>query len=288
MTPLRWSPSATITPTPAGVLLRSDLRVFQITGADLGTFLSRLSPLLDGTRDRAAVQAALSDYSPASVAAFLDLLAERGLIEEAGDEPGRGQIDFLRRWPGAPADAMDRIAGARVLVAGGEPWGEAAAVELRAAGVGTVDRHGGGTVDGEWSLVVGAVSAEDADGVETLAREAHRAGVRTLWSLLGGGRAVLGPLTVPGRTACGVCAAADAFGPPLGARPAPGPRTETTARLLGHLVALEVLKVVTGYTRSTLGGRVLIQDLTTFETRLHTLVRLPWCRACGRGGSEGR
>jgi hypothetical protein len=285
MKTLRWSPSATITPTPAGVLVRSDLRVFRITGADLGTFVSRLSPLLDGTRDRGAVEAALSDYAPASVAAFLDLLAERGLIEEALQQapadPRRGQIDFLRRWPGAPADAMDRIERARVLVAGAEPWGEAAAVELRAAGVGTVGRHGGGSIDPEWSLLVAAMSAEDAAGMELLARGAHRAGVRTLWSHLDGGRAVLGPLTVPGRTACRVCAAADAFAPPLGARPAPGLRTEIAARVLGHLVALEVLKVVSGYTPSSLGGRVLIQDLTTFETRLHTLVRLPWCRACG-------
>jgi adenylyltransferase/sulfurtransferase len=54
------------------------------------------------------------------------------------------------------------------------------------------------------------------------------------------------------------------------------------ARHLGHLVALEVLKLVSGYTRSSLGGRVLVHDLTTFETRLQTLVRLPWCRVCGR------
>jgi hypothetical protein len=48
---------------------------------------------------------------------------------------------------------------------------------------------------------------------------------------------------------------------------------------------MEAIKVLSGYTRETLGGRVLIQDLGTFETRIHTLVRLPWCRVCGASPS---
>jgi hypothetical protein len=127
------------------------------------------------------------------------------------------------------------------------------------------------------------VAAEDTALAERVTRLAHRAGVRTLWSHLDGGRAVLGPLTVPGRTACRMCASAGGINPPLGARPAPGPRSEIMAQILGHLVALEALKILSAYAPSALGGRVLIQDLTTFETRLHTLARLPWCRICGQG-----
>ena len=293
MTPIRLSPSATLTATPAGVLLRSDLGTFQITGADLETFLAILAPLLDGSRDRAAVQAALSAYSPASVAAFLGVLAERGLVEEGTDlDPDglrRGQIEFLRRFSGAssasgaPAEAMARLAATRVVLAGSEPWGEAAAVELRAAGIGAVEPLSGGALDAERCLLVAAVPPGDVAELERVARLAHRAGVRALWSHLDGGATVLGPLTVPGRTACRICAASDAVNPPLGARPASGPRAEIMARLLGHSVALEVLKLASAYTRSALGGRALVHDLTTFETRLHTLVRLPWCRVCGVG-----
>jgi len=289
MTPIRLSRSANITPTPAGVLLRSDLGTFQITGADLGTFLTRLLPLLDGSRDRGAIQAELGGYSPASVARFLDLLAERGLIEEVPslerDERRRGQIEFFRRWSGGGADAWDRLASTRVLIAGAEPWGESAAVELRGAGIGAVGRLDGSALEADRSLVVAAVSPEDEAEVERVARLAHGAGVRTLWSHLDGSRAVLGPLTVPGKTACRVCAASEAVNPPLGARPARGPRAEIMARLLGHLIALEVLQVVSAYTPTKLGGRALIQDLTTFETTLHTLVRLPWCRVCGKGAA---
>ncbi len=288
MTSIRLSRSASLVPTAAGVLLRSDLGTFQITGAGAGAFLAQLAPLLDGSRDRDAVQAALGAYSPASVARFLDILAERGLLEEAPglDAPGDGQRALFQRWSGSAAEAMDRLASARVLVAGAEPWGDAAAAELGAAGVGAIERFDAGSAieaGGEGCLVVAAVSPEDAAEAERIARAAHHAGVRTLWSHLDEGHAVLGPLTVPGRTACPVCAAAGGVNPPLGARPAPGPRAAIMARILGHLLAMEAVKVVSGYTPSSLGGRVLIQDTTTFETRIHTLARLPWCRVCGRG-----
>lgn len=287
MIPIRLSPFATITPTRGGALVRSDLGVVEITGADLGTFLGRLLPLLDGTRDREAVQAELPGYAPASVAAFLDVLAARGLVEEvpesARDLRRRGQIELLRRWSGAPREAMDRLASARVIVAGRGPWGAAAATELQAGGVGTVERVDEDAPMAGAGLVVAAVSPEDVAGTERLARAAHRAGVRTLWSHLDGGRAVVGPLTVPGRTACRVCATSEPEGPLRGTPPAPSPRIAIMAQILGHLVALEALKLVSEYTRSLLGGRILIHDLGSFETRLHTLVRVPWCRVCRRG-----
>jgi bacteriocin biosynthesis cyclodehydratase domain-containing protein len=302
VTPIRLCPSITVTPTRAGVLLRSDLGLFRVAGADQAAFLSLLRPLLDGTRDRAAVQAALDGYSPASVAAFLDQLAERGIVEEvpegARDDDRRGQAELLGRWTGAPREAMRRLAAAKVVVVESAPWGEAVLAALGGIGLGAVERLGAGGLDTEASLLVAAVPAGDAGPLEQIARIAHRAGVRSLWSHLDGDRAVLGPLTVPGRTACRICAAAGAIDPPAGLVPA-DPRTSTgarsdaasearagvRARLLGHLVALEVVKVVSAYTRSALGGRALAWDLSTFETRLCTLVRLPWCRVCGRGSA---
>jgi hypothetical protein len=286
VTLIRLSRSATITPTPAGVLLRSDLGTFQITGADAGTFLTKLAPLLDGSRDRDAISAALAEYSSASVERFLDMLDVRGLIEEVPShdhtEHGRGQLEFFQRWSADGPGAWTRLAEARVLVAGAEPWGEVAARELAASGIGEIDRFEGTVREPERSLVVAAVCSDDGAEIERIARSAHRAGVRTLWSHLEGSSAVLGPLTVPFRTACRVCAESSAVNPRLGAPPAEGPRAAIMARHLGHLVALEVLAIVSGYAETRLGGRALIQDLTTFETTLATLVRLPWCRVCGR------
>jgi hypothetical protein len=335
---LRISPSAGVTPTDAGVILRSDLGTFRIEGADARAFLDRVVPLLDGSRDREAIVQALAGYSRPSVTALLDLLAERGLIEEVPDAATRwsGPARFFRSWSSAPPGAMARLAGARVLVVGLEPWGAAAAIELAAAGVGALHsiddgavsprdvalvRRGGEAVLGSarrealgailraeapwcraegsatealddvmaaregWSLLVAAEPEGDPDPLERVARLAHRAGVVSLWSRLGGTTAVLGPAVAPGRTACRICATVDALQPPLAqpSLPAPALQEGVMGQLLGHLVAMEALRVLSAYARSELFGRLLVEDLTTMETSLHTLVRLPRCRVCGEG-----
>ncbi|WP_437314346.1 TOMM precursor leader peptide-binding protein [Sorangium sp. So ce385] len=345
---IRLSRSASITPTDAGVILRSDLGTFQLTGADVSAFVERVAPLLDGSRDREAIVEALADYSGHSVLALLDLLAARGLIEPTPDaaEPPererlRGQLEFLRRWSSAPEQAAQRLAAARVLVVGLEPWGAAAALALAAAGISALRLIDEGDVavgprdaavvrargqaalgargraargalaalireraprcrvdespaaalrsddllatEDRPDLLVAAVRGDDAELLERVARFGHRARIVSLFSDLAGTTAVLGPLVFPGATACRVCAMAEALNPP----PAAGPRGEPAlqagamAQLLGQLVALEALKVLSGYTPSRLGGRLLIQDLSTFETSHRTLVRLPWCRGCG-------
>jgi hypothetical protein len=278
------SRSANVTKTPTGVLLRSDLGMFEVTGADVEAFVTKLVPLLDGSRDRAGIEAGLSGYSSASVAKFLDVLAERGLIEEvrAGtpDERWRGQVELLRRRASTGEDPMARLARARVLVAGSTPWSEVAADELLRAGIGAIAPLGGSAADPERDLILAAALPEDAAEIERIAQLAHRTRTRTLWSHLDAAHAVLGPLTVPGKTACRVCASFDVASP-FGGTSGRGPRAAIAQRLLGHLLALEALEVLLGYTPTKLGGRALVQDVATFETTLHTLVRLPWCSVCG-------
>lgn len=342
---IRLSRSASITPTGVGVILRSDLGAFQLTGADVSAFLERMVPLLDGSRDREAIVEALSDYSAASVTAFLDLLDTRGLIEacpapEAAldRERLRGQEQFLCKWSVDPGEAIRRITAARVAVVGLEPWGASAALAMAASGVSALHlvddaKVGAGDVaavrergqaalgaprrevlaslvreraprcqvevsslgalsagdlrkeGGQVDLLVVAVRGGDTELVEHVARLGHEAGVVSLWSHLAGTTAVLGPLVEPGRTACRVCATAEALNPPLTGRPgrAPAAHESAMAQMLGHLAAMEALKVISAYTPSRLGGRILLQDLATFETSYHTLVRLPWCRVCGEG-----
>jgi hypothetical protein len=282
---IRLSPSARITETPAGVLLCSDLGTFSVTGPDVRVFLDRIVPLCDGTRDRDAIGAALP-YAPRSVQAFLDLLARRGLIEDVGQAPARrrGQEAFLARWAQGAWDPAARLGAARVLVAGPSPWGAAAAVELAAAGVGTVARADGDALPAEAAgdLVVAAVAPDDAAQIERVARFAAALGVSCLWSHVAGGAAFLGPLSVPRRAACRLCAGVGALNPALrGDGADPGPRAPRLVALLGQMVALEALKILTGYAPTSLVGRLLKVDARTFETTLHTLVRLPWCDVCG-------
>lgn len=331
---VRLSPSAGVARTPDGVILRSDLGTFQIAGPDVGVFLDRMVPLLDGSRDEEAIVRALGDYARPSVTTFLDLLRERGLVEVVPEGAPRwqGQDAFFRSWGASAEEVTRRLAAARVLVAGLEPWTVAAAVELASAGVGILrvidDRPvesgespspgsaaAGGALSrdealaarigdespwcrvevepptsrmddlppgGPWRLLVAGLPGGDVAEIAHLSRLAHRAGVPSLWSHLSGTSLVLGPLVTPGRTACRVCAMAPGLNPPLGeGGPAPAVGSAVNAALLGHMIALEVLRELSEYAPSDLGGRVLIEDPCAAESEVHELVRLPWCRICG-------
>jgi len=303
MSCIRFSPSASITPTKEGILLRSDLGTFQVTGADVGAFLDEMVPLLDGSRDREGLVEALPGYSPRSVRSLLDMLESHGLVERVPEAEARerfaGQEGFLRKWVKDAEGPTRRLAEARALMLGDGPWGRVAADRLVAAGVGAVDvasvaaEQGARALDeedamsaqGRFALLLVAVDPADAEGAERVARFAHRAKLVSLWSYRAGEQIVLGPLVVPGQTACRVCAMVEALNPGLTppAEAIAGPRGEIMDELLGHLVAMEALKVLSGYTFSMLGGRMRIQDCASFASTLHTLVRLPWCRVCGAG-----
>jgi ribosomal protein S12 methylthiotransferase accessory factor len=142
---IRLSPSASITPTEAGVLLRSDLGTFQLDGRDVQLFITSIVPLLDGSHDREALADALRNYSRQSVMALLSLLEQQGIVETVPESPQtphqqrwRGQEEFFQKWTDHPEQIVRILSEARVLVVGLEPWGVVAASELAASGVGTL------------------------------------------------------------------------------------------------------------------------------------------------------
>jgi bacteriocin biosynthesis cyclodehydratase domain-containing protein len=132
--------------------------------------------------------------------------------------------------------------------------------------------------------VVAAIAPEDVVAIERLARAAHRAKRVSLWAHELGGSVVLGPLVVPGETACRACATAEPLHPMMPSVARAARVRGASPALLGDLVAMEALQILRGDAPSRLGGRVLIEDLATWTSSLHTLVRLPWCRVCGAAG----
>jgi hypothetical protein len=272
-----------VTRTTLGVVFRSDFAAYRVGGPDAIAVAERVLPLLDGTRDEDGVVTALAGYSRASVLALLDWLRQRQLLDDGGEQAPSAEV--FRASKMDAGEALQRVARARVLVVGGEPCGPVAAVELRAAGVGTVEvsEHVESVaLRGPWSLVLAALPPSDACGMESLSRAVHRAGAVSLWAHVSGQKAFLGPLVAPGRTACRVCAAVEALNPALVDGTAiEGVLAEIAGRRLGHMMAMEAVRVLSGYAPSALGGRLLVEDLATSETTLHTLVRLPTCRVCG-------
>ncbi|HEY0157551.1 MAG TPA: TOMM precursor leader peptide-binding protein [Thermoanaerobaculia bacterium] len=162
MKKIRLSPSASITTTHSGVLLRSDLGTFQLQGEDVRLFVTSIVPLLDGTRDAAAVAAALPGYSAESVTNFLTLLQYKGLVEPVPESDRRlAEERFFQKWGLGEGAALSRLADARVAVAGLEPWGANAAIELGVAGIRHLQLLDNATVSADDILGVRAFTADD-------------------------------------------------------------------------------------------------------------------------------
>lgn len=282
---IRLKPSVSLLPTRAGVLARTDLATFQIAGADAGGFVSHVAPLLDGSSDAEGIASALGEYSRASVLALLANLSARGLVEEVPDrqrpEPRRGGDELFRKVGVDPAAAAKRLAEARVLVLGGGRVGAVIAAELSAGGVGEA-RAREAIGEGEsFGLLVGC--SMDPAEIARASRVAHEAGAMSLWAQISGATALLGPLVVPGQTACRVCASSGpgVLNPALEGRTEPDEAAVAVEGVLAHIAATEAIAVLAGLAPSVLGGRVWAFDASTCEATLHTLVRIPWCTVCG-------
>ena len=157
--------------------------------------------------------------------------------------------------------------------------------------------------DGAWDLVLATAAADDLALLDALARATHARRLPTLHGHVDRLDAIVGPLVHPGETACWNCtrlrtlahadqgqtahALQDAL---LADRPVARRRTylAPAAGHAGHLLALEAIKLLTGYAPSRLGGRLLVQHLVSLETTVHTIVRLPWCDVCGGAGDGPR
>jgi ribosomal protein S12 methylthiotransferase accessory factor len=157
-------------------------------------------------------------------------------------------------------------------------------------------------LDEPWDLVIVALPGDALRELDAVARATHARRVRSLHAYLEGTDAVLGPAVEPGASACWNCTRLRRLGHAPDPRAAHElqlaalaegmPRRERAylapaAGLLGHLLALEALKLLTGYGPSPLVGRQLVQSLVTLETTRHSIVRLPWCDVCGGPGPAG-
>ncbi len=90
----------------------------------------------------------------------------------------------------------------------------------------------------------------------------------------------LGPLVVPGGTSCLSCLVMRVSAAWGDEPPPPRPTATRRPELLAAVVAAEIDKVAGGDTG--LVNRTVALDLTTWRTTEGTLLKAPWCPACGR------
>jgi ribosomal protein S12 methylthiotransferase accessory factor len=308
---LRLSPFVSVIPAPSGVFVRSDLRSFTLSGGSVDDFLRRALPLLDGTRDAEQIGSAFPDYSRESVVALLDQLERHGIVQsEAGIQAPR--LDelraFLASWNRGARDLASAVESARVAVIGSTDWATSAHVQLLEAGmtpehlVLPEEDEPSFAALHDVSLLIVAAHPDDLRLLDRVARIADKAGVRYLVAQVEGLKAILGPVVVPGETACWECLrrrqlanrfdfeesaqlhAALLSGVAPRRRPLGPPGAST---LVASLIVIECVKLLSGYTPSQLVGRQLEIDLVTLAARTHDVIRLPWCDVCGGAAALG-
>ena len=251
-----------------------------------GRLFELVAPLVDGRRrSEDLVEALRQHISPAEVYFVLELLESRGYLLESRE---RGPVELTAFWTAMGVDpdmARSRLRDAPIsITALGRAHAEDVVAALESMGMCTCP-------DAKFGLVV-ADSYLDPE-LEACNREALER--RRPWMLLkpAGEEFLLGPVFVPGRTACWKCLH-DRYSlnhpieqflvsraqetPPSSppAASAPGVRQAAV-----NMAAVALARWIGGGGSSDLEGKLISVDSRTWRTTMHTLVARPRCPACG-------
>ncbi len=271
-----------------------------IEGAAVERLLPALLPLLDGTRTVNDIQSVLGEAVAPAVEQALEGLAGAGVLTPGptvrdGRLPARaGAAELLTDCPPlgkGPSEVADSVAGSTVVVCGSGETAEATALVLARSGVGRVaglEPHQLGALHPN-AVVVAAPHPDELDLLERLNTAALEHGFPWLQLLPFDGRAsYLGPLFLPGATACHRCFRL---------------RLASTSGCREELHALERVRAAHGVAPSLaasiagLGATLALRWLAHREARLsgrlwalaiwpslsvseHMVYRVPRCPAC--------
>ena len=214
----------------------------------------------------------------------------------------------MQKPPALDSGSRQRVsqrkrARSAVLLVGMEPWGAIAARELGASGV-AVDVAGEGHLEGgdlviaggPWDLLISCLPAADLRLAQAVARFAQARNLASLTATLEGPDAVVGPLVIPGRTACWDCArrrrlahaprprAARALHEALIAGGAPRrvlPYPRAAVRALGDLLIAAARDALASPGTANLAGRLGVLGLRDLGLSIHTVLPMPECGICG-------
>ena len=194
------------------MLLEHGGSLVTLEGKAAGLLLPRLVPLLDGTR---TVEQIVHDLGPAiepSIRRALALLDEHGLILDGQGVPigssGEAALYAAAAAVGRrpPALATQRLREGRVGVAGRSPVAGDVARLLTEAGVGGVERGGAELAGAGLDLLVAAPDCTETELLLEVNSRTVEAEQPWLQVIPHDGRVVVvGPLFLPGRSACHEC-----------------------------------------------------------------------------------
>lgn len=276
--------------TDDAALLHHGSSLVELRGRAVESLLRALLPLLDGTRSVDAVVGELGEPIRPAVEQALELLSGHGVLAD-GTAPEAEFLAALHPGPVSLLETANSLAVAAVGVLGSSEVASEAGALLSRSGTGRVSCLGWPESDGvsELDLVVVAPSGEELPRLEGWNREALELGIPWLQVLPYDGRlAAVGPLYVPGESACYECYRLRcASNVPyrrefweLEAVPAHRPSAPAFDALLAGCAATLALRWVAGREPSLPGVLHAVELRTGIAVEAHLVYRVPRCPAC--------
>ena len=264
--------------------------VVELNGRAVRALLPALVPLLDGAHTVDEIVEILGEAAEAPTAKALALLDGHGLLVEGPAESGSAACYVASVCASMPGAAASALAGSRVAIFGSAATGAEIARLLGAAGVETESWDPTETSGPNVDLIVAAVAAEEAGQLADLNERCLRDATPWLALRPSDGRfTAVGPLYVPGQTACHACfllrrgatsGYEDDFAL-LERQPVRAPMPAATSMIAAGLAALICLRWL-GARDPTLPGALYALELRgTLALTRHRVLRVPRCPACG-------
>jgi bacteriocin biosynthesis cyclodehydratase domain-containing protein len=284
--------------TPDGLLLEHGRSTVCFGGAAATRLLPALLPLLDGSRTVDEVVAALGRPVEAAVKNALGLLARHGLLT-GGPSPGgaasptrveRTALFIAQIAPQPPGRIREQLESARVLLEGDGELAAATGRLLRRSGVACTQTEEAATL-----VATAAARAGDPLLDRRNALVLERATPWLPFGCFDGAAATVGPLVVPGETACYRCAvlrrdASSGCTPELvSLRPVPvrAPIAPTLVAAVAAIAAERILRWI-GFGDPRLPGSIATVTVTPrLELADDVVLRAPRCPACSGTAAFG-
>jgi bacteriocin biosynthesis cyclodehydratase domain-containing protein len=283
---------------PDRLLLEHAGSLVALEGRAAGLLLPPLLPLLDGTRTVEQIVAALGPAIRPSIEHALELLDSHGLLVDGRLEPPNadpGTVEAARfATAGAagapsPAEALARLARGRLGVCGSAAAAGEVARLIGAAGVG-VRREPLERLRDDLDLLVAAPDRSETALLRSVNERALAERRPWLQVVPYDGRiALVGPLFLPGDTACHECyrmrrAASSDYEddfPLLDGSSIRAAAPAALAAVTGGLAALVAIRWLATGDPAIPGRAYCVSTRPVFELTCHHVLRVPRCSVCG-------